>query len=80
MLHVAEMICSNDTIFLKEVNQRRSLFLVTNYISRFFDEVFRKYMIKNHSLSDQSLHDNEKDTDFEKCFVKIQYVGIDSKC
>ena len=79
MLHRAQMICSNDTLFLKEVNQLRSLFLVNNYNSRFFDNVFRKFMVKDHSLPDQSLPDNEKGTDFEKCFVKIPYVGIDSK-
>ena len=33
-LHRAKMICSNDTLFFKEVNQLRSLFLVDNYTSR----------------------------------------------
>ena len=36
-------------------------------------------MVKDHSLLDQSLPDSEKDTDFEKCFVKIPYADIDSK-
>ena len=31
-------------------------------------------MVKDHSLPD-----NEKNTDFEMCFVKIPYVGIHSK-
>ena len=35
-------------------------------------------MVKNHFLPDQFSPD-EKDTDFEKCFVKISYVRIDSK-
>ena len=36
-------------------------------------------MVKNHSLPDQSLTNNEKDTNFEKCFFEIPYVGIDQK-
>ena len=36
-------------------------------------------MVNVHYLPDRSLPDNEKDTDFEKCIVKIPYVGIDSK-
>ena len=73
------MVCSNNTLFLKEVNQPRAFFLINNYTSRFFDKVFRKFMVKDHSLPAQSLPDHEKDTDFEMCFVKIPYVVIDSK-
>ena len=50
MLHRAKMIYSNDTLFLKEVNQLGSLFLVNNYTLRFFDKVFKKFMAKNHPL------------------------------
>ena len=35
VLRRGKMICSNDTPFLKEVNQLKSLFLVNNYISKF---------------------------------------------
>ena len=35
-------------------------------------------MTKNHSLPNRFSPD-EKDTDFEMCFVKIPYVGIHSK-
>ena len=78
VLHRGKMICSNDTPFLKEVNQLRSLFLVNNYISKFFDKVFKKSMTKDHFLPNHFSPD-EKDTDFEMCFVKIPYVGIHSK-
>ena len=36
MLHRAKTICSNDTLFLKKVNQLKSLFLVNNYTSKIF--------------------------------------------
>ena len=36
-------------------------------------------MVKDHSLPDQYLSDNNVNTDFEKCFVKISFIGIDSK-
>ena len=77
MLHRAKMICSNDILFLKEVNQLRSLFLVNNYTSRFFDKVFKKSVAKDHSLPNHFSSD-ENDTDFELCFVKTPYVGIHS--
>ena len=64
--------------FLKEVIQLRFLFLVNNFTSRFFDKVFKKFMAKDHSLPNHFSPD-EKDTDFEMCFVKISYVGIHSK-
>ena len=52
MLHRAKIICSNDTPFLKKVNQFGFLFLVNNYISSFFDKGFRKFMVKDHFLPD----------------------------
>ena len=73
------MICTNDTLFLNSFNQLRSLGLVNNYTSRLFCKVFRKFVINDHPLPDQFIPDNEKDTCFEKCFVKIPYVGIESK-
>ena len=69
------MICSNNNLFLNEANQLKYLFVVNNYISRVFHQVFRKFMVKYHSLPDQSLPDNERDTDYEQCFV----VGVGSK-
>ena len=78
MLYRAKMICLNDALFLKEVNQHRSLFSVNNYTSRFFDKVFKKFMTKDYFLLNHFSPD-DKDTDFEMCFVKISYVGIHSK-
>ena len=79
MLYRAKMICSNNTLFLKEVNQLRSLFLVNDYTSRFFVKVLKKFMAKDHFLPNHFSSD-EKDTDFDMCFVKIPHVGIHSKC
>ena len=78
MLHHAKMICSNDSLFLKEVKQIRSFFLVNNYTLRLFDKVSRKFMVKDHSLPN-NFSPVEKDTDFEMCFVKTPYVGLHSK-
>ena len=71
MLHRAKMIYLNDNLFLKEVNQLKSLFLVNDFISKFFDKAFRKFIVKDHSLPDQFLHDSKKDTDFEKYMSKF---------
>ena len=38
----------------------------------------KKFIAKHHSLPNH-LSPDEKDTDFEMCFVKILYVGIHSK-
>ena len=68
MLYCAKIICSNDTLFNKKVNQPRSLSLslINNYATRFFDKVLRKFVVKDHSLLDHS-SSVEKDTDFEMC-------------
>ena len=36
-------------------------------------------MVRKDFLPDQSSPDDEKDADFEKCFVKILYVATDLK-
>ena len=74
MLHRAKIICSNDTLFLNKVNRFRPLFLVNDYTLTFLNKVLRKFMVKDHFLPD-----NEKDTDFGKCCVKIPFVGMDYK-
>ena len=42
-------------------------------MAQFFDKVFRKFVVKDHSST------NEKDTDFEMYFVKISFAGMHSK-
>ena len=68
MLLRAKLFCSNDTLFLKEVNQFGSLVLVDYCTSKFFDKVFEEFMVINHFLLDQFFPDNEKDIVFEKKF------------
>ena len=37
-------------------------------------------MVKHNCFKCQSLSDWKKDTEFEKCFVEIPYIDIDSNC
>ena len=44
LLHRAKLICSSDSLFFKEVEILKSLFLANNYSSQFFDKILRKFL------------------------------------
>ena len=74
--------CKNDSfkydiLFLKEVNQLRSLFLVLTTPQDFLIRFLKRY--GQRSFFTKSYFSYEKGTDFEMCFVKIPYAGIHLK-
>ena len=81
MLHRAKLICSSERFFHTEVNKLRSLFLANNYTTRFFN-VLRRFLSSNRSDSYDmrtAVDDDKKAPKCEKLFVKVPYVGVESK-
>lgn len=68
LLHRAKMICSNDNLFLNEVNKLRSIFNFNGYPLWFFNKVFRYFQSTNNMkpISHSEL----------KYFVKLPYFGM----
>ena len=75
MLHRAKLICSSDSLFFKEVEILKSLFLANNYPSQFFDKILGKFL----ALSSHHTQENKNSDECETCFLKVPYIGSASK-
>ena len=76
MFRRAKLICSSDSLFFKEVEILKSLFLSNNYPPQFFDNILRKFL----ALSSHHTQENENSDECETCFFfKVPYIGSASK-
>jgi len=68
------MICSTVSAFNVELNKLKSIFGSHGYPFGFFDKI-----AKNFHSQDSSSDDSEKHNNDLKVFVRIPYLGSDSK-
>ena len=55
MLPRAKLICPRDSLFFREIDMAKSLFLANNYTAHFFDIILRKFL----TLSSHHTQENE---------------------
>ena len=75
MLHHAKLICSSDSLFFREVDILKLLFLAINYPAHFFDKILHKFL----RLSSSHSQENENSNKCETCFFKFRIIGTASK-
>ena len=71
MLHRAKLICLSDSLFFREVEILKSLFLANNYPTQFFDKILRIFL----ALSSHHIQENENSDKCKTCFFKVPYIG-----
>ena len=71
MLHHAKLICSSDSLFFKEVEILKLLFLANNYLTQFFDKILNKFL----ALSSHHTQENENSDECKTCFFEVSYIG-----
>ena len=75
MLHRAKLICFSDSLFFREVEIFKSLFLANHYPTQFFDKIFRKFL----ALSSHHTQENKNSNECETCFFKLPFIGPEPK-
>ena len=75
MLRRVKLICSNDSLFFREVDILQLLFLAEIYPARFFDKILQKFF----AFLSPHTQKNENGDKCESCFLKVPYIGLTSK-
>ena len=75
-LNRAAKLCSNLTLFEKEVNRLKTLFYKNGYPTFFFNSVLQSFNYRNCNISINNVsYRNDSKSDFNKPFLKIPYFG-----
>ena len=75
MIHCTKWICCSDSLFLREVDIFKLLFVANNYNAHFFGKILRKFF----TLSSPDTEEYENSDECETCFFKASYIGPASK-
>ena len=75
MFHRTKLIYSSNSLFFREVDILKSLFLANNYFTHFFDKILHRFL----TLSLPHIQKNENGDECETCFFKVLYIGPASK-